>query len=219
MKIGDVINLTGQWRHEEEPFNYRCKIVDMGQNTLYIDYPVDVNTSRTVHLPLDEPFYVRYIKESAVFQFQSKVIERTNRIIPVLKIVVPNKEEFQKIQRRAHLRVDTAVDIAIHCPEESFSPFTTVTKDLSGGGARFVIPPLLENINLEQAQTISCYLVLRFSSEKYEYIETEAEIIRVLHDKTPIEVSISFLNEDRNIEQTIIQYCFQIEREIRRQNL
>lgn len=215
MKIGDVINLTGQWKNEDKEFNYRCKIVDMEKDAIYIDYPVDIETSQTVYFPLNESFYVRYIKETAVYQFQSKAVDRASKVIPVLKITVPSKDEFEKIQRRAYLRVETAVDISIHCPEDSFSPFTTITKDLSGGGTRFVIPHSLENITFENDQPLLIYLVLRYSPEKYEYIETEAHVVRVLDDHKPSEVSVSFDIENIQDEQKIIQYCFQVQREAR----
>src|SRR5690625_2061623 len=108
MKIGDVIHLIGQLE-DETKYNYRCKILDMTKNALYIDYPVDIGTSRTVFMPVGESFHVRLIKETAVYKFESKVIEYTKRIIPVLKIAVPKKEAFEKIQRRTHLRVKTVV--------------------------------------------------------------------------------------------------------------
>lgn len=219
MKIGDELILTGQWRGDEEEFEYRSKVVDIGEDVLYIDYPTDINTKRTVYVPIKEPFYVKFIKDAAVFQFQSHVVARTKRNVPVLKIAVPSKDEFKKIQRRAYLRVTTSVDIAIHCPENTFSPFTTVTKDLSGGGARFIIPYHLSQLNFVRDQPLLTYLVLRFSQDHYEYIETEAHVVRVLDQNEPKEVSIKFEFDDRQIEQNLVQYCFHVQREERRQML
>lgn len=215
MKIGTEINLTGQWRNEEDPFNYRCNIIDMEQDVLYIDYPVNIETSRTVFLPLNEPFYVSFIKGTAVYQFESEVVERVKKVVPALKITVPSKEKFRKIQRRSYVRVETTADISIHCPEESFSPFTTVTKDLSGGGARLVIPNSLSNVQFIDDQKLLVYLVLRFSPEQYEYIETSARVVRINDAVNPLEVSIAFQLENRHDEEKIIQYCFQVQREAR----
>src|SRR5690625_756139 len=101
MKIGDELILTGQWRGDEEEFEYRSKVFDIGEDVLYIDYPTDINTKRTAYVLIKEPFYVKFIKDAAVFQFQSHVVARTKRNVPVLKIAVPSKDEFKKIQRRA----------------------------------------------------------------------------------------------------------------------
>lgn len=217
MKIGDVINLTGQWKREEEEFHYRCKIIDKEKGAIYIDYPIDIKTERTVFIPIDEPFKVRFFEEAAVYQFETKVIARTKKVMPVLKLSVPSKEEFQKIQRRAYLRVNTTVDIAIHCPENSFTPFTTVTKDLSGGGVRFIIPELLKDLKFENDQLLDVFLVLRFSSNEYEYLQLDAKFVRMLHNESPKEATMSFQHEDIQDEQKLVRYCFQIQREERQQ--
>lgn len=217
MKIGDVIHLTGQWRNENEEFHYRCKIIDMDKNHIYIDYPIDTKTDKTVFIPIQEPFYVRFFKEAAVFQFETEVIARTKKVMPVLKLSVPSQDKFQKIQRRAYLRVDTTIDIAIHCPEHSFTPFTTITKDISGGGVRFIIPTSLKDLQLKREQPLEIYLVLRFGQSEYEYISIEGNVVRLLHDRNPVEATLSFQHHNVQQEQQLVRYCFQIQREERQQ--
>ena len=53
----------------------------------------------------------------------------------MMKLHYPGDEYVMKIQRRQYVRVETAVDIAIHPYNGEFVPFTAVTDDISAGGA------------------------------------------------------------------------------------
>src|SRR5699024_11081227 len=110
-------------------------------------------------------------------------------------------------------RVNTAVDVAVHCPEDTFAPFTTVTRDISGGGACVIIPHQLKNINIKKDQELNLYFVLRFSQTDYAYIESTAKTVRVVKDSEPAFFSVSFLDNPLKNEQTLVRFCFQIQRE------
>ena len=73
----------------------------------------------------------------------------------------------------------------------------------------------MKNQSLEVNQKILIYIVLN-TNNGYEYIETEAKVVRFQSDDEVNIVSVKFLIDDENIRQKIIQYCFDIERKNRK---
>ena len=211
MEIGTPLSLKRFNIETKEIDDYKSRVIDIDDQFFYIDYPVNKRTNKTDYFYKNEKIIIQYTKNNVVFEFTGTMLERVNKNVPAFKFEIPKKEDLNQIQRRQFVRIETDVDIAVHCPNDSFPPFTTVTQDISGGGASLFV----KNQSLEVNQKILIYIVLNTNNE-YEYIETEAKVVRFQSDDEVNIVSVKFLIDDENIRQKIIQYCFDIERKNRK---
>lgn len=214
MEIGTFVSLKRFTVDIGELENYTCKIVDIDDEHFYIDLPIHQETRRTARFAVGETILAQYTKNGVAHEFRAKILERVNKNVPALKLKIPAEDEINRIQRREYVRVETDVDVAVHALDESFAPFTSVTKDLSGGGAKIYNPPE----TLEEKQKLQLYLVLPIQNQ-YEYIKTEAEVVR-LHEENQVKtMSVKFLMDEEMNRQKIIQYCFHIQRRNRQLGL
>ncbi|MGM0887695.1 MAG: PilZ domain-containing protein [Bacillota bacterium] len=53
----------------------------------------------------------------------------------MMQLLLPEAETFVKIQQRQFVRLDVTLDTAIHPEHSEFTPFRTLTEDISAGGA------------------------------------------------------------------------------------
>lgn len=214
MEIGTPLSLKRFNLETKDIEDYRSKVIDIDDDYFYIDFPVHEQTKRTFVFSIHENIIVQYTKNNVVFEFKGKVLDKVTKNVPALKLKLPAKEDLKRIQRRQYVRIETDVDVAVHCPNDSFPPFTTVTRDISGGGASLYV----SDQSLEINQKLKLYIVLD-SKEGYEYIETEAQIVRFQTENNVKTASVKFLIDDENKRQKIIQYCFEIERKKRKLGL
>ncbi|WP_431799089.1 flagellar brake protein [Halobacillus andaensis] len=142
-KVGASITLELSKSKREEAEKFKCKIIDHSQDYIYIDYPVKLNTQKTAFFLEGTQFQASFLGEDgSVYWFETEVVAKRKSKIPVLMLSFPGEEELIRIQRRQFVRVDTAIDVAVQDKEIHF---TSVTRDLSGGGLAIYEPP---DINL-----------------------------------------------------------------------
>lgn len=206
LNIGDTLYIEIKYSDEREKF--KCKIVDRRGNQLLIDYPVSEKTGRTAFFldgtQIKASFYA---KDNAAYMFESEIIGRKKENIPMIIISYPGKDKLIRVQRREFVRIDATVDIAVHPINDDFKPFTTVTVDISAGGAAIILPP---HHNFNPQTQILCYLVLPLSHGEYYYIKTHSKIIRIINgnmgtrDKAPIQ----FVDLKETEIQQIMRFCF-----------
>lgn len=134
------------------------------------------------------------------------------RTVPVLELALPEKSSVKRIQRREFVRVDTGVDIAIHCPIDSFLPFTSITKDISGGGASIIIP---EEMEIANNTRVDLYFVLKSLNSDYQYVKSTANVVLTRKEHNLKTISVQFLSSDERTQQRIVLYCFDKQREER----
>lgn len=216
MKIGETLYLDIQNNHNEIE-QYRCKLIDKNNQYLYIDYPVHDKTLKTLFVPNNKTFHVTYRVNQNVYRFRSYVVKRMKASIPTLVIYLPHKQEHERIQRREYVRIQTSVDTAIHCPNHSFAPLTTVTADISGGGLSVFINDTIFQDN----QSVQVRLVLNMMSGHFYYILAEAAFIRYkrIEGSNVQTASLMFTSISKNDRQQIIHYCFEKQREERKKEL
>src|SRR5690625_3346710 len=210
MKIGDSLNI----KLPESELVARCKVVDLNEHYLFVDHPIDINTEKSVTIPLGKELIITFIKRNTLYEFSSKPESYVQLRVPAISIPLPDKEQMKRIQRREFVRVKTNLDIAVHCPEKSFTPFTTMTRDISGGGASIILPA---NRSVQPKQQLNVYFVLRFLDKPFEYIKTKAEVVYRYDVEKVRMFSVKFLLEDFQVQEKIINYCFEVEREKRKQ--
>lgn len=189
---------------------YRSKIIDQIDGEIIIDYPVDIEQYLDLPILPQKNIKIEYLDKGNVFSFNT-IVKRLIRS-PILSLVIdiPDENEIKKIQRREYVRINTDVNIAVHSLNNTFSPFSTVTQDISGGGAALIIP---HNISLKEGEMVLLYLVLKSSYSDFEYIKTKAEIIRTTTLNGVRSTSLKFHYFDEKDQQKIIKYCFEVQRE------
>jgi c-di-GMP-binding flagellar brake protein YcgR len=216
INIGDTIILEP--KHSSEDEKYRCKLVEKNGEQLYIDYPVSMKTAKTVFLLDGTQLKGSFVgKDNTVYLFETEVQGRVKQKIPMITLSYPGKDQLVRVQRRQYVRVDTSVDVAVHSAKGEFSPFVTVTSDISAGGAALILPL---NSELKSGTIIDCWVVLPMQSGDYHYIMLRSRVIRVLpgqngdRSKMPIE----FINITESERQLLIRFSFERQLNLKRKD-
>ncbi|RDW22032.1 flagellar brake protein [Oceanobacillus chungangensis] len=218
MKIGTVLHIELKNPKTNKNDKYRCKVIEMNELYLIIDYPVNEITNKTTVLPKRKHFSVSYIGEDeAVYQFNSSITSKIKLNVPALAIEYPKKENIRRIQRREFVRIETTVDVAIHSIDQAFSPFVTVTSDISGGGISIIAP---NGHKLVIGDIVETWLTLQMHEDKYHYINMKTKVVFIKTLKSSIElVSLKFIELDQLSQQAIIRFCFEKQREARQKEM
>lgn len=216
IKIGDNIILEHKTFDSYE--QYKCKLVDRKGNDLYIDYPVNLATNRTVFLLEGTPLKANFVTDSgSSYTFQTEVKGRIKQTIPMVIISCPGKEHVIKIQRRQFVRVETAVDVAIHSVKGEFPPFTTVTDDISAGGSALLIN---KKSSLKQGMEILCWFALPMQNGEYEYRKFHGKIIRIIEGSGFMnKASVQFFDSSGTDRQVLLRFCFERQLEMKKKGL
>lgn len=208
--IGDTIYLElFNYDDEKEAQRYRCRLVDRVNNLFYIDYPINEKTKKQDIFPNGTKFRAWFIgKDQAIYLFETEVVEHKRAQIPMLVLIDPGKTKYIRIQRRQYVRVDTAIDVAVHPIESEFDPFITITADISGGGMAILLPNCHSMV---EKQEINCWLCLHMQSGEIKYINVHSKIVRIKRTKESSreKASIQFLTIAETDRQLIVRYCFE----------
>ncbi|GAA5415387.1 uncharacterized protein YpfA [Paraliobacillus ryukyuensis] len=218
IKIGIPLTLE-TIQNEEEHTKYRCKVVEQEESTIYIDYPINEKTGRTDIFPKGAEFSVSFIgKDEAVYQFFTEIKGKKQGNMPMLLLHYP-KDKLNRIQRREYVRINSTLDIAVHDLSNEKEAYTSITKDISGGGLSVVLPN--DQLQYDEEELVEILLVLPMNNGNTEYIKAKASVVRMLQKKDmhkPL-LTLKFhdiLEKDR---QQIIRYCFEVQLRERRQRL
>lgn len=207
IKIGEVIILEP--KHTEEVEQYKSKLVERKDNKLYIDYPTNLKTNRTAFLLSGMQLKATFIgSDGSVYFFETEVTGRSKlNQVHVLIISYPGKDQLVRIQRRQFVRVETPLDVAVRSNDNEFEPFTTITEDISAGGAAILLP---EKMKLEPEQKIQTLFVFPMQSGEYHYVELTSKVIRLVdYHKGRKKASIQFLDITDKQRQMILRLCFE----------
>ncbi len=216
MKIGTILNLEYKLPGKE-PEKYHCKIIDRTDNEFIIDYPVHTITKKTTFFSIGSSFTASYVgDENAIYQFPAKFKRKVILNIPGIAVSIPNKTEIIRIQRREFVRVDAAIDVAVHSKNRTFSPFTSVTSDISGGGLSIIVN---EQSKFKLGEKLDIWLALPLIEGRIEYIHSTAQIIFIQSKNKLNTISVKFLSLKQQEQQKMISYCFEKQREVRKKEL
>jgi len=212
MKIGTVLQLEMKDRKSGQLQKYHCKIIEKNENYFIIDYPIHTVTKKTAFFTNGTLLTVTYLEnDKVVYQFPTEIIGKVKLNIPALAIKKPDDNYIERVQRREYVRIDTTLDIAVHSVNHLFSPFVTITTDLSGGGMAIIAT---KNISLEIGYKADIWLPLQRQNNDYHYINGQTEIvsIREANNKNNL-ISLKFISINAQDRQQIIWYCFEKQRE------
>ncbi|WP_449536772.1 flagellar brake protein [Ferdinandcohnia sp. Marseille-Q9671] len=207
LKIGDTIQLEPAFNPKGE--KYRCRLVERKDNKVYIDYPVNVKTGKTVYL-LNGTQLKAFVAGdgSSAYFFDTTVLGRMKQTIPMIVLSFPSQESIYRIQRREYVRVETPVDVALHSLNEEFSPFVSITHDISAGGASIILPFAKA---LTPGKNIMTHFVLPTLSEDYHYVTFTSHVIRIVEGKSGErnKASVQFIDITDTDRQFLIKFCFE----------
>lgn len=218
MQIGTMIYLETEDPRTNETKNYRSRVVEKNEHYLFIDYPFEIKTKKTTFFPKGTRFKATYIgKDQTPYAFHTEIVAKVKLNVQVLAIVLPEKGRIERIQRREYVRVDAAIDVAIHPIHDSLEPFSTVTNDVSGGGLSIIIP---KKKKLSDDAELDIWLVLPMLTGEYHYIQTKAKVIRIQSRENSIQsASLKYQSLAKNDRQSLIRFCFEKQRESRKKEL
>ncbi|WP_044748031.1 flagellar brake protein [Bacillus alveayuensis] len=218
LKIGSTLILEaidGQTEHK-----YKCKVAEISPNSIHIDYPVNMETGKTVFLLNGMQFKASFIgKDQSLYLFETEVTGKIKQPIPLIVLSYPGEQQLIRIQRRQYVRVEANVDVAIHPLNGEFSPFTTITSDISAGGAAIVLPAKIKGF--EPGMTVEMWLVLYMRSGKIHYLNIPSKIVRIFKaEHTPVEkASLQFLDMTQQERLLLIRYSFERQLEQRQKGI
>jgi c-di-GMP-binding flagellar brake protein YcgR len=206
IKIGDMIILEHKYSDNYE--QYKCKLVERNGNDLYIDYPVNTSTNRTVFLLEGTPLKANFVTDSGLsYFFETEVKGRVKQNIPMVVLSFPGDEHLIKIQRRQYVRVETSVDAAVHSVSGEFAPFTTVTDDISAGGAALLIG---KNSGIKPGMKIECWFVLPLQNGEYDYRKFTGNVVRIIEGQGHMDkASVQFVEPSGTDRQMLLRFCFE----------
>lgn len=96
IKVGTQLTLEPTFTDKTE--KYRCKVVDLDEQFIYIDYPTDTISNRTVFLMDGMQLRATFVEDSkAVYAFQTEVLGKNQNKYQWLDLrfqQIPNFCEF-----------------------------------------------------------------------------------------------------------------------------
>ncbi|MFG6114501.1 flagellar brake protein [Halobacillus sp. MO56] len=209
VEIGTPVTLELIHTDRDPQELFKSKIVDKKGDYLFLAYPVGEKTRKTGIFLEGTQFKLSFVgKDKSVYLFETSVFARKKLKIPVLVFYFPGDNEIIRVQRRKYVRIETAVDVAVHSNQSVGPPFTTITMDISGGGAAIVLP---ESHQLKHQENLDLMLVFPMNSGDIRYIEAKGTVVRIFKNKGVERdiASIEFSSIPDNQRQTIIQFCFE----------
>ncbi|OCA92737.1 flagellar brake protein [Pseudobacillus wudalianchiensis] len=203
---------------EGQQEHYRCRVADIDEGEVLIDYPVNISTNRSTFFVDGTQLSAEFIDpkySSAVYTFNTEIKGRTKREIPLLILHDPGPEKYERIQRRKFVRVPTPVDIAVHL--DNTPPFTAATEDISAGGIAVALPT---GIEAESGNRGRVYLSIPMQSGERYYFEIPVSIVRVRTDhKDRVIASVEFIDIRQTDQQILLRFCFERQLIMKRKGL
>ncbi|GGF09244.1 hypothetical protein GCM10010954_04610 [Halobacillus andaensis] len=215
LKVGTSITLELLADKQEDIEKFKCRLVDHSEEHIFIDYPVKLITQKTAFFFEGTQFQASFLGEDgSVYWFETEVLGRLKKNIPVLMLSFPGNAALVRVQRRQYVRIDTAIDVAAKGKEGPVQ-FTTVTSDLSGGGMAIYEP---NGTSLPTNQLFDFTLVLPMNDGEYHYIDVLGSVVRSSSKKGShlTAASVEFVELNEKHRQLIIQYCFEQQMQMRK---
>ncbi|MGD6774948.1 MULTISPECIES: flagellar brake protein [Bacillaceae] len=207
LKPGVVLTL--QVRNDDKVEKYRCKVQEVKEREFYVDYPSHMENGRTTYILNGTQLLITYVTDEGVaYTFESEVLGRMKQAIPMVQLSFPGYHQVLKVQRRQYVRVESNIDVSVHPLSFHFTPFVTVTHDISAGGAALILP---EKASLPEKGHIFTTFVIHLNNGEIHYLKLKSKIIRLVEDKAKNrwKVSLQFDPVNEVQRQIIMKYCFE----------
>lgn len=196
---------------------YKCKVADLENGYVYISYPINEATDKTVFLVNQTNLRITFLgRDNNVYAFNSSVIGRAVRNIPVIKLVLP--ESLKRVQRRQFVRVPVSLSVQFFSTKNEFLPFQTKMLDISAGGFAAL---LKDQVNLQKHHQIIVSFDIPDREGRILTLTLPATIIRISAktDREPARVSLLFANILSEDRENIIRYVFKRQLELKNKGI
>ena len=219
IEVGTTIHLEPKRavdQDEQLSNNFKSRIVDIEQGKLIIDHPMNEKTGKLGFFYEGFQFNAWFIgKDQAIYSFETAIQGRKRGNIPMFILDDPGVNTYIRTQRRNFVRVETSTDIAMHPKDIPFVPFTSVTADLSGGGAAIIIP---NGRLLPQGGLVQFWIALNMQSGETHYVKAICKVIRIFSPSPDAKkrASLEFIDINEQDRQSIIRYCFEKQLQLKR---
>ncbi|MFD2704419.1 flagellar brake protein [Salibacterium lacus] len=220
--IGDTIHLELEEVHaslergRSEVKTYRCKLIDYDNGLFVVDPPVNAETGRTGFFMEGVELNAWFIgKDEAVYTFETEVKGRKKGQVRSILLTDPGKDHYIRVQRRNYVRINTALDAAVHPQKSEAVPFVSSTIDISGGGMALLLPP---GHGLNQEDIINAWVILHTLEGSMHYLHLSCSVVRIMEAQGAAKdrCSLRFNNISDGDRQLIIKYCFEQQLEARK---
>lgn len=210
MKIGKKVTIY------QDNSEYVAKIIDKDKQYVYLDIPIHIETEKSTYIPVETKIDIKYAgKDGAAYRFTTKIVAHKTLRVPTLVVNVP--QSVERIQRREFVRVQAAIDVAVHSLAHKFPAFTTVTYDISAGGASIILGT---HNKVSVGDQVELIFAFQMNNEAIHYVMTNARLLRLDEQKgQPILGSFQFTNISAKDQQKFVQLCLEIQREARQKEL
>lgn len=205
-KIGNQLILEQTIDKITEEFS--CVIMDYNENEVVVNHPIHATRNKFFNTVVKTEYKAKYVNEDGqLFLFDVTVAGRKVDQIPLIILGHEGVKNFVKIEQRKFLRVETKLDVAIHSVDGEFPPFTTISKDISAGGAAIYTP---KEIFLDKGMEIDCWFVLAMQSGQLQYMKLRSEIVMAReYNKKSSLIAVRFLHKKEQDQQVLVRYCFE----------
>lgn len=213
-KVNTVLYLQVASSDEEEAkIEYRSRVADEDDDTLYIEAPLEERTGRPKRLFLGDELSAYYITDGGVKNyFHSHVVGFRDDVVKLIAIRRPEPDSITKVQRRSFLRVAAVLELAVKLANQV--RFLAYTDDIGGGGISFIADGRWQ---LKAGDALECWLLIPFKNGSIEHAFFKAEVVRVKHlDSGRNQIMAKFIEISDGERQKIIRYCFERQLEFRK---
>jgi len=207
MKVGDRIRLEPL---DGSTHQYRAKVFAVMDDAIHISYPVDEQSGKTVYLLNGMQFKASFVgQDGSLYMFDTEVKGKVRAPLPVVVLDYPGDAYIIRIQRRRYVRVKANVDAAVHPLGGEFTPFATMTVDVSAGGAALLIPPSHAPL-FHPGLVVELWLVLTMRSGEYHYVQATASVVRTATSEHGVaKASVEFTDLSPQDRARLIRYSFE----------
>lgn len=186
------------------------QILDIAnENIFFISTPIIHNVYHPI--PLGEVINITYsIKNSGVYIFKAKVIERKNRD-NVSYMKIEKIGDVNKTQRRNFFRLEVFLNVLIDFTDSNGNTksIQAVSKDLSGGGIRVI----------SKKHIFTNSVVKVMIDTKPKPIIVEGKVIRCFSFiNNDYDVGITFDEIDETSRNNIVSFVFEHQRKMRKKD-
>lgn len=195
---------------------YFSRVMDINRKELRIMSPAVQGVP--IPLRVNTPIRISYVGERALYSFKTVIKQRFSDVLAGFVVEIPSKVE--RVQRRSYVRLEVQIHFRYRVLQEANILDTEVDPeafdksyivDISGGGVKFYSPqPIAENSLLEMQVGI-------------EGIEAETLLGRVVRSRERVEggyeIGVAFEGLSASVQDQIISWIFNKQRELRRLGL
>ena len=208
LQVGTTVIIDKDFTKDSE--KYRSKVIDAGDDFVMIDYPIEIETGKTVFFMDGTQLLVSFTdKLKMSYAFKTEVRGRKLEGVPMLKLSYQGDSGLIKIQRREFVRVETAIDVAV---EKDGDHVQLVAEDISAGGIALNIT---KATFIQSEDVLSLLIVLPFANREMEYVKVEGQVIRTWETEGVTIASVKFWAINPLDRQRIVRFCFERQLQMR----